>query len=461
MTHWTVMVYMAGDTGATFEGVREDVQLFSNLTGSLKTDLQKLAAAGSTEQVQVCAQYDSFGSQTAHRWVVPPAGATDPAGPEAIGDVNTGEPGSLSAFIAWAGTRCPAECYALVVWGHGTGWSEEQIYARYPAAAAATRDAPAGRRRLLGRGVFASTVGQIMKLEDDQVRGLCYDDSSRDFLDNRDLQVALADGARALGRDRIDVLGLDACLMCMVEVAHQVRGEVGALAGSETVLPTALWPWEALLAGLQAQPDMTANELALRMVGLLPQEVSGVRALPDVCQAALDLSRASAATAAVDAWSRALLKLTDETRVKQALQGAVADATGKVLRMQIAGQGATDYVDLYDLARRFVKNWEGIGNSAANLAQYLDGPDGNGRTAPLRRATKDLLLVLTPGAAGSLVLGTKIEGFRARQPGGVSIYLPELNAPLRRTRALSPEYAHLAFAETAWTDVILLATELK
>lgn len=458
---WTVMVYMAGDTGATFEGVRGDVQLFGDLSGPLKLDLQKLAAAGSTEQVKVCAQYDSFGSRTAYRWVAPPAGAPDPAPPEPIGDVNTGQPGSLSAFVGWAGERCPADRYALVIWGHGTGWSEEQVYARFPAATTATRDEPAGRRRLLGRGVFASTAGKIMQIKDDAVRGLCYDDSSRDFLDNRDLQKALADGARALGRDRIDVLGLDACLMCMVEVAHQVRREVGALAGSETVLPTALWPWEALLAGLQAEPDMAANDLALRMVGLLPREISGTRALPDVCQAALDLGCAEAATDAVDAWSRALLDLQDDTRVKQALRAAVSDPASKVLRMQIAGQGSTDYVDLYDLLRRFVKAWEGTGAAAANLEQYLNGPDGSGRAAPLRRATKALLAALMPGRPGSLVLGTKIDGFRTRQPGGVSIYLPELNAPMRRNRAISPEYANLDFARTAWKDVIALATGLK
>ncbi len=454
MTRWTVMVYMAGDTGATFEGARGDVQLFGNLSGPLKADLQKLAAAGSTDQVSVCAQYDSFGSQTAYRWVAPPAGAPNPPEPEPIGEVNTGEPGSLTDFIAWAGRRSPADRYALVIWGHGSGWSEDQVYARFPAAQAATRDAPASRRRLLERGIFASSAGKIMKIKDDHVRGLCYDDSSRDFLDNRDLQKALADGARELGRAQIDVLGLDACLMCMVEVAHQVRGEVSVLAGSETVLPTALWPWEALLGALQAQPDMPPADLVLRMVGLLPQDQSGTRALPDVCQAALDLGCAEAATSAVDAWSRSLLELQDDTRVKQALRAAVSDPTSKVLRMQIAGQGATDYVDLYDLVRRFVKGWEG----QSDLGQYLDGPDGSGRSAGLRRATKGLLAALTPGKPGSLVLGTKIEGFRARAPGGVSIYLPELNAPLRRNRAISPEYANLDFAATAWKDVITLAT---
>ncbi len=458
MTKWTVLVYMAGDTGATFEGARGDVQLFGNLSGPLRADLEKLAAAGSTEHVKVCAQYDSFGAKTAYRWVAPAANTASAAPPVPIGDVNTGEPGSLVDFIRWAGETCPADRYALVIWGHGTGWSEDQIYSRFPAAEAATRDASENRSRLLGRGIFASSAGKIMKIEDDQVRGLCYDDSSRDFLDNRDLQQALAEGARALGRPggRIDVLGLDACLMCMVEVAYQVRAEVSALAGSETVLPTALWPWGDLLAALQAQPEMPARHLALRMVGLLPKDESGTRALPDVCQAALDLDCAGSATDAVDRWSKALMDVQDEVRIVQSLRAAVSEqgTNTKVLRMQIAGQGSTDYVDLYDLLARFIKRWEG----ESDLEAYLERPDGSGWIAPLRRATKDLVAALLPGRPGSLVLGTKIDGFRDRPPGGVSIYLPELNAPFRKNKVLSPEYKNLDFARTAWEEVIKLAT---
>ncbi len=53
-----------------------------------------------------------------------------------------------------------------------------------------------------------------------------------------------------------------------------------------------------------------------------------------------------------------------------------------------------------------------------------------------------------------MVLGLKIDGFRLRKPGGLSIYLPELNAPFRRNRSISPEYANLDFASTGWPDVI-------
>ena len=44
LSKWTVLVYMAGDTGATFEGARGDVQLFADLSGPLKADLEMLAA---------------------------------------------------------------------------------------------------------------------------------------------------------------------------------------------------------------------------------------------------------------------------------------------------------------------------------------------------------------------------------------------------------------------------------
>ncbi len=263
---------MAGDTGATFEGADADVQIFANLSGPLKTDLEKMAAAGSTEEVAVCVQYDAFGSQTAYRWVVPAArGWRDRVRPEPIGQVNTGEPGSLSEFIGWARPALPGR--ALRAGDLGARDGLERGSDLCPVPGGPGRDAGRAREPEAAAepgGVFASSAGQIMKIEDDRVRGLCYDDSSRDFLDNRGLQQALADGARALGREKIDVLGLDACLMCMIEVAYQVRGQVGALVGAETVMPTDLWPWEKLLAGLQAQPQMGGADLALLMAGLLP-----------------------------------------------------------------------------------------------------------------------------------------------------------------------------------------------
>ena len=72
-----------------------------------------------------------------------------------------------------------------------------------------------GRHR---RALFQSTVAQAT-----HDRAIAFDDTSKDFLDNVELKKVLAEVKRQTGRE-LDVLGFDACLMSMVEIAYQLRG---------------------------------------------------------------------------------------------------------------------------------------------------------------------------------------------------------------------------------------------
>jgi len=453
---WTVMVYMAGDTGVMFEGPVTGEQLFDNLSSAIQVDLAKMQAAGSTDQVAVCVQFDSLEAEQAFRWVVPQRDDPTPGCPQPIGAVNTGEPGSLSDFVAWAGAQSPAERYALVIWGHGSGWDETKVYERYPETQVAEPDRADRKDILLRRGVFGSTIARIMAIEDKEVRGLCYDDSARDFLDNAELRRALRDAAAHLGRDRIDLLGLDACLMNMIEVAHQVRREAAYLVGAETVIPTDLWPWKEILEALQAAPEMTPAELAVALTGHLPSGSDGMRSIDDVAQSALDLARADEAVNALDAWSAAVLERYDSD---YDLQGAVKRALrtnyDSVIRLQIPGMESTDYVDLLDLLRRFVDEY-----TLVEVDAFLARPEGGEAElayadACLLRQTARLLRAIWPGGAGSVVLYNHVAGFCDRpKPGGLSIYLPVLDDIGREIDEISPQYGNLDVSDTAWPELV-------
>lgn len=60
------------------------------------------------------------------------------------------------------------------------------------------------------------------------------DDSSKDFLDNSELQWAFQQAALATG-ETVDIIGMDACLMAMVEVAYQLRNNATFLVASQEV----------------------------------------------------------------------------------------------------------------------------------------------------------------------------------------------------------------------------------
>ena len=53
--------------------------------------------------------------------------------------------------------------------------------------------------RLRRYSLFLTTAGDIMAIEDDETRGICYDDSSMDFLDNRKMVEALQNAETAIG----------------------------------------------------------------------------------------------------------------------------------------------------------------------------------------------------------------------------------------------------------------------
>ena len=87
-------------------------------------------------------------------------------------------------------------------------------------------------------------------------RGIAYDDQAQDFLDNIELKKVLANIRKKLKRN-IDILGMDACLMSMVEVAYQMRDAVDYSVGSEESEPNEGWPYDRILKALAANPAMT------------------------------------------------------------------------------------------------------------------------------------------------------------------------------------------------------------
>ena len=106
------------------------------------------------------------------------------------------------------------------------------------------------------RSLFGSTVSTLLTS-----RAIAFDDQAKDFLDNIELKRVLAEIRRTLGR-KIDILGFDACLMSMVEVAYQIRDTVALTCGSEEEEPDDGWPYDSILKALAAKPSMAPRALA-------------------------------------------------------------------------------------------------------------------------------------------------------------------------------------------------------
>src|SRR6185369_18078988 len=102
-------------------------------------------------------------------------------------------------------------------------------------------------------------------------------------LDNIELKKVLTGIKKKLSR-KIDILGMDACLMSMVEVYYQMRGLADYSVGSEESEPGDGWPYDRILKALAAKPAMTPEELAKAIVS---QYLASYKSGDNVTQSAL------------------------------------------------------------------------------------------------------------------------------------------------------------------------------
>ncbi|MHB8770519.1 MAG: clostripain-related cysteine peptidase [Syntrophales bacterium] len=361
---WTFLVYMAGD---------------NNLDGAALRDIAEMARAGSTKDVNILVQLDRIEDQKTRRFRITRDGGFKKDCIETFSETNTGDPQILYSFVKWAVDNCPADRYALILWNHGSGWWED---------AKSRVGGPAGqkpRRRLFRQPVPQEHVNIPAPQEH---RSICYDDTSGgDALDNRELRVVLAGICALLGR-KIDLLGMDACLMNMVEVAYQLRDSVNVIVGSEIEEPFDGWPYAEILTRLTARPRQDAAALARWIVKSYLLSYKGKD--ETVTQSALDVAQIVGMTTKIGALSEALLTAL-ETDAK-----LIANAWRRSPRFY-----DDNYIDL------------------ASFTKNLRKKAG----ADLRVKADDLLAALKAGKGRAILLQGKI-GRQVRGTCGLSIYFP-------------------------------------
>jgi hypothetical protein len=419
MRYWTMMVYMAGDNGHLLD--EHGKPLMSDLVSFGWRDLAEMAEVGSTDQVAVVAQFDTLTEeQHTPRFYMD---GTRPCGQlvEKVPPVNTGDPRNLTEFIVWGATHYPAERYALVLWNHGSGWKEDDVYARYREKvdkAVRGGEVRAGSRgaRVLRGSLFLSTAGEIMGIEDDEVRAICYDDSSMDFLDNAEMVKALRDAEEQTGK-KISLLGMDACLMSMVEVAYQLRNEAAVMVGSQENEPGAGWPYTDILRALVDEPDMSPQTLGQTIVRAYGSSY-GLRGGRSVTQSAITLDKMGDLGERIGVLAKALAeRYNDDFLVERAV--------GRALKNVQRFSGDKDYIDLYDFVDQ-LESWY----------------DGEG---PVADAIASLQAAMPEPRPDAPVLAN-VKGSRHKGAHGLSIYFPSLGC--------SQYYEDIELANLGWRDLV-------
>jgi hypothetical protein len=239
---WTFMVYMNADNSLEVESGK---------------DLDEMARAGFSASVATVVERDLKSTDGVDRMVLAENG---PRIVQRLPELDMGSAETLADFIDWATTAYPASHYCLVIWNHGTGWR---------------------------------------RIEEPLTRGVSYDETNGSYLNMERLKDGVSAGPR------LDIVGFDACVMAMIEVAYQIRDSARYMVGSEHDEPASGWDYSAILSRLYSHPQMTAAELAHAIVDSYGAAYS--QAGFAATQSAVDLSQVDGFAAAIDEFAGALL----------------------------------------------------------------------------------------------------------------------------------------------------------
>jgi hypothetical protein len=276
---WGLLAYIAGD---------------NNLSDAGLEDIIELCQVGGSDTVHVGVEIDTYGEYTGSlRYEITEPDWTGQAYRTVIdrlSEKDSGDPETLWSFLNWGFGRYPADDHLVVVWNHGAGF-------RSP-------------RRDIGYDDFGSSLDMP--------------------------EISGAFRKAGIGpENRISVLGFDACLMNMVEIAHHFRDYADFLVGSQQTEPGDGWPYDEVLKIIKKGP--TAKELAEKIVKAYIRCYRKM-GIFNVTQSAVECSKTEAAVKALSDLGSAVANL---------LPGVHRPI--KMARLSSQTYEMADYVDLVNL----------------------------------------------------------------------------------------------------------------
>jgi len=333
----------------------------------------------------------------------------------------------------WAITNYPAERYAFIFWNHGYGCLDPlQDHTRPPYLLSAQSNWRTGYLT----GEDKEKLSRATKNNIPSDRSILFDDERHTYLSNEELRNTLEIiSTKLLGGKKIDLIGMDACLMGMIEVADQLKDFAHYFVSSEEFEFAQGWPYGDIIEKLSSKTT-SARELGRIIVEAYEQYYLSRTSY--FTQSCVDLSKIDSIKENIDSLVTLLTaaKKQDPQRIKALIQQA---------KFQALSFSLSDYIDLQSLYQELLKN----------IVCILDNPSGRNTNAP--RVDADLLkkiritLVDGLGAIKSAVVVNAAGRYLSRA-SGMAIYFPQ--------RSIDPSYKTNEFAKTT-TWPVLIADQIE
>ncbi len=325
----------------------------------------------------------------------------------------------LVGSMQWAVQNYPAKKYCLILWNHGLGiidpvWGNTSMRINPHALRESPRIQLAGitQPELQAQNLdlqLSSTQDNIATMNTLHHRGILFNERTKTYMNNQQLSKALSEiKHKVLKNKKIDLLGMDACLMAMVEIGYQIRNYANYLVASQEVELAYGWNYKTLTASLHSatlSPVQLAQSIVTSYESLYKKQIQFYT------QSAIDLTKIND------------LKTTIDNVITSFASCALADPQGfktmlKKARNSCLRFSTASYIDLHSFFDETLKQ-AGI--------TYERNKNIN-KNQKLKNAVKELKQSLQIGKA--MIEDTVIAHTAGRyytRARGLSIYFPVKN----------------------------------
>ena len=276
-TEWCLMFY---------------VQASNNLSKFAKNNLQAMAEIGSRNNFHIVVQWHQPWQQGIWRYRVENGKVELKFSDEKAQTKDCAK--NLIDFVAWSAKNYPAKRYALILWNHGVGildplwgnpmpvYATGEINPRIEIEGYTVTQDPILEYTVTQTTIFESKSSQValddapealtvFDLVDEQYdaqknnflqeqmqialnilssenRGVLFDEYNHTYLNNQGMVYALKYIKEKILFKKLDVLGIDACLMAMAEVMLQVQDYADYFVASQEVELAQGWDYKGFLS---------------------------------------------------------------------------------------------------------------------------------------------------------------------------------------------------------------------
>lgn len=227
---WTILIYIAGDNDLYKFAIR---------------NIEQLKQLGSNEKLNIVVHFDFHQegkSKETRRFYILKNKLLQ------IGSLKAMDSGSDNTLInaaEWAIKDFPSEHFGIVLWNHGSGDLNPAKIRHLINPSELFKYNPENKLIELDRSIsFMDFLN--LKLID---RGICFDDSTGNYLDDEKLTKALTEITNILGK-KIDIIMMDACLMAGIGTASILCPYVDFMTASEEVVLGPGYNYTAMLKPL-------------------------------------------------------------------------------------------------------------------------------------------------------------------------------------------------------------------